>query len=161
MGAADRLRQINEYHPIIGIVVFALITLQPILGILHHIFFKKQSKRTFWSYAHIWLGRIVVTLGIINGGLGLMLADNTRSGEIAYGVVAGIIWLIWMVAAVYGEIKRKKGPDHDAPPAYKEQHGDGAYSPWQSETSEVGHAGHETAAPAQPARGVHEYYGGT
>jgi hypothetical protein len=49
-----------------------------------------------------------VTLGIINGGLGLLLADNTTSGAIAYGIVAAIVWLMWVAAAVYGEIKRAR-----------------------------------------------------
>jgi len=35
-----------------------------------------------------------------------MLANNSQSGEIAYGVVAGIVWCVWVAAAVYGEIKR-------------------------------------------------------
>lgn len=48
----------------------------------------------------------MITLGIINGGLGLRLSNNTRKGEIAYGVVAGVIWLVWMAAALLGEIRR-------------------------------------------------------
>ena len=42
--------------------------------------------------------------GIINGGLGLQLAANTKKGEIAYGVVAGIIGLIYILVTVF---KRK------------------------------------------------------
>lgn len=30
-------------------------------------------------------------LAVINGGLGLKLAANTTGGEIAYGVVAGVV----------------------------------------------------------------------
>jgi hypothetical protein len=100
--------QIHTYHPIIGIVVLALLIFQPLLGYIHHLYFKRTHRRTAWSYAHIWLGRIVITIGIINGGLGLKLANNSRSGEIAYGIVAGIIWLVWMAAAVYGEIKKAR-----------------------------------------------------
>lgn len=54
-----------------------------------------------WSVAHVWWGRIIVTLGIINAGLGLQLSDNTTKGEIAYGVVvAGVVWLVWVAVAV-------------------------------------------------------------
>jgi len=42
-----------------------------------------------------------VTLGIINGGLGLMLSENTVKGEIAYGVVAGVMWLTWLAVVVW------------------------------------------------------------
>jgi hypothetical protein len=59
------------------------------------------------------MGRILITLGMINGGLGLLLADNASRGEkIAYGVIAGFIWLLWMVIAVLGELSmaRNAGP---------------------------------------------------
>jgi len=81
---------------------------------MHHIYFKRVGRRTFWSQAHIWLGRAGITLGIINGGLGLELAENTRKGEIAYGVIAGVIWLVYVAVIIFGEIKRKKS----APPPY-------------------------------------------
>lgn len=35
-------------------------------------------------------------MGIINGGLGLQLAANSTKGEMAYGIVAGIIGLVWI-----------------------------------------------------------------
>jgi hypothetical protein len=69
-------KQLDQAHPIIGIVLFILIFFQPILGYMHHRLFKKYKRRTFWSHAHIWLGRIIITLGIINGGLGLDLAHK-------------------------------------------------------------------------------------
>ncbi|KAI4856553.1 hypothetical protein E4T45_01983 [Aureobasidium sp. EXF-8846] len=80
----------------------------PILGYMHHRLFKKYKRRTFWSHAHIWLGRIIITLGIINGGLGLDLANNSRKGEIAYGVVAGIVYLIYIISIFVGESKRRR-----------------------------------------------------
>lgn len=45
-------------------------------------------------------------LAVVNGGLGLKLAANTKNGEIAYGVVAGVIGLIYILFAVF---KRKGG----------------------------------------------------
>ncbi|KAF2398912.1 hypothetical protein EJ06DRAFT_463661, partial [Trichodelitschia bisporula] len=99
---------LQKYHPIIGLVVFGLLCFQPFLGILHHILYRRHGRRSAGSHLHIWLGRIVVTIGIINGGLGLRLAGNTYGGQIAYGVVAGVIWLVWMIAAVFGESKRAR-----------------------------------------------------
>jgi hypothetical protein len=52
---------------------------------------------------------------MINGGLGLLLASDapaftgvapSRGQIIAYGVIAGIMWLLWVSASVYGERKR-------------------------------------------------------
>lgn len=111
--------QLNNAHPIIGIVLFILLAFQPILGLLHHSYFKKYSRRTFWSYGHLWLGRIIITLGIINGGLGLNLADNTTSGKIAYAVVAAIMFAAFVAASVYGEIKRARRKP--TPPSYTER----------------------------------------
>jgi len=105
---ATEIRQLNNAHPILGIVVFALLFFQPILGLLHHWLFRKYSRRVVWSYGHLWLGRIIITLGIINGGLGLRLARNSKSGEIAYGVVAAVMWLAYVASAVVGELRRRK-----------------------------------------------------
>lgn len=80
--------------------------------------FKKHLRRTVWSYAHLWLGRIIVTLGIINGGLGLRLARRmmpvgmmgtpSRGAIIGYGVAAGCMWLLYVSAVIVGEIRRSR-----------------------------------------------------
>ncbi|KAL8830022.1 MAG: hypothetical protein Q9170_005923 [Blastenia crenularia] len=97
---------IDTYHPVIGLVVIGLATVQPVLGTVHHRIYKSRKQTTWWATAHVWLGRIIITLAIINGGLGLRLSDNTRKGEIAYGVVAGVVWLVWMGFAVWAEAKK-------------------------------------------------------
>jgi hypothetical protein len=129
---------LNTYHPIIGIVLFTLLFFQPILGYIHHVQYKRHSRRTIWSYGHIWLGRIVITLGMINGGLGMLLASDapaflsfrpTRGQIVAYGVIAGIMWLLWVAAIVVGERRRRtRAPvaaakeaevDNESPPPYR------------------------------------------
>jgi hypothetical protein len=127
---ATHLRVLSHAHPIIGILVLVLLFFQPFLGFIHHYAFKKHSRRVVWSYAHIWLGRAVITLGIINGGLGLQLSTQVdrfapkQSTIIGYSVAAGIVWLIWVISAIYGENKRRKAQVAAAkqtPPAYKEE----------------------------------------
>ena len=78
------------------------------LGQIHHVMFKKYHERTVWSYAHIWLGRVAIFLGIVNGGLGLQLADNTSTGTIAYAVVAAVAGIAYIAAIVYSEWRRSK-----------------------------------------------------
>ena len=80
--------------------------MQPVLGTIHHRIYKTKKQRTAWATAHVWLGRIIITLAIINGGLGLRLSENTRKGEIAYGVIGGVVWLIWMAIAVWAEARK-------------------------------------------------------
>lgn len=125
---------LDTYHPIIGIVVFVLLFFQPILGFVHHVQYKKYNRRTIWSHGHLWLGRIVITLGMINGGLGLLLASDAPAftgfapsqGEIiAYGVIAAIMWLLWVASAIIGERKRARAQreaDASPPPYNKEQY---------------------------------------
>ncbi|EMD60695.1 hypothetical protein COCSADRAFT_40304 [Bipolaris sorokiniana ND90Pr] len=107
---ARGLNQTGAYHAIIGMILLAVLFFMPFLGYMHHVFFKKVQSRTIWSHAHIWVGRIFITLGILNGGFGLRLAQcanlSSRAGQIVYGVVAGLIWLAWVGAIVIGEKKR-------------------------------------------------------
>ncbi|KAF3006807.1 hypothetical protein E8E13_010450 [Curvularia kusanoi] len=123
---ASEMEMLDHHHPIIGIVVLILVFLQPFLGFLHHMLFKKYQSRTLWSYAHIWVGRIAVTLGIINGGLGLQWADSmnmsSRGGIIAYAVIAVFVWLAWVAASIIGE-RRRSRKLAEAPPKYEGQHG--------------------------------------
>lgn len=59
---------------------------------------------TWTALLHIWYGRILILLGIVNGGLGLRLADNSDGGEVAYGVIGGIsgVAVLGMVCWVEG-----------------------------------------------------------
>lgn len=119
---ASSMEMLDHYHPIIGIVVFVLVSLQPFFGYVHHLMFKKHESRTLWSYVHIWLGRIAITLGIINGGLGLQWAGSmhmsSKSGSIAYAIIAIHVWLAWVAASVYGERRQKKVMEK--PPKYED-----------------------------------------
>ncbi|GAB7352716.1 hypothetical protein MBLNU459_g3071t1 [Dothideomycetes sp. NU459] len=99
---------LTDKHSIIGIVVFVLVFPQPFTGWLHHRYFKGTFSRSAWSHAHVWLGRIIVTIGIINGGFGLQLAENSTAGTITYGVVGGFIWLVYVACAIWGEMRKSK-----------------------------------------------------
>lgn len=115
---ASNFHMLGETHAILGIVVFCLLFFQPILGFAHHVSFKKHGKRGLWSYCHLWIGRLVITLGIINGGLGLKLAKKTgefgaptapsNSQVIAYSVVAAVMWFLYVLAAIVGEARRTR-----------------------------------------------------
>ena len=41
----------------------------------------------------------------------MKFADNTTGGKIAYGVVAGIIWLVWISVAVWHDLKKQQPPE--------------------------------------------------
>ena len=90
---ADRGDYLSSNHAIIGLVVVGFITLQPITGYLHHRFYKRQAPGVNrFTGLHVWGGRAMVTLGIVNGGLGLQLAGSSNTFKIAYSVVAAVVW---------------------------------------------------------------------
>lgn len=100
--------QLNSAHPIIGICVIALLLFQPILGIVHHNIYNRTHRRTFWAWGHVWLGRCLLILGAINGGLGLQLSGNTVKGEIAYGVVAAVVFLFYVVVVGVSYMRERR-----------------------------------------------------
>jgi len=111
-GLGIKLAKLTDYlyksqgmtHTIFGTVIVALFILQPFIGLLHHYNYKKTNSRSQISYVHIWLGRIVIILAMVNGGLGLKLANNSKNGEIAYGVVAGAVGVLYTAFVL---LKRK------------------------------------------------------
>ncbi|EPE05928.1 integral membrane protein [Ophiostoma piceae UAMH 11346] len=98
----------TNYHPILGLVVLATLFLQPMLGYIHHVRFKQLGRRTVWSHLHLWNGRIGITVGIIDGGLGLQLANAPRRIKTAYIAVAVILWSLWMLVAIANETRRAR-----------------------------------------------------
>ncbi|RGP74308.1 cellobiose dehydrogenase [Fusarium longipes] len=96
----------KQAHTRMGTAVCALITLQPILGYMHHRHFLSHGKRGIISHIHIWFGRALMIIGIVNGGLGLQLASSSRAFIIAYSVIAGLAAVLYLGAAVVGERRR-------------------------------------------------------
>jgi sulfite exporter TauE/SafE len=89
-------------------VVVCLLAIQPALGYAHHRHFLKHQRRGPISHVHIWYGRVLMLLGVINGGLGLQLADARKSLIIAYGVVAGIMFLVYAIGTTLASMRKKR-----------------------------------------------------
>jgi hypothetical protein len=54
---------------------------------------------------HIWGGRVLLLLGLINGITGVQLSKNKSPAYIAYGVIAGV-FLVAYVGIVYLKNRR-------------------------------------------------------
>jgi hypothetical protein len=106
-------QQIGTTHAIVGIVVIGGLLLQPVTGLAHHLLYKRVGGPNVATYPHIWWGRSIITLGIINGGLGLRLSGNTTYSEITYGVVAGFMWLLWMFVILVAFIASREKYEAD------------------------------------------------
>jgi hypothetical protein len=102
------------YHQVIGYVLVAIIlSAQPILGLLQHLHFRNTGTRSGMGVGHQWLGRIVIIIGVVNGGLGMRQSGPVGDGwvpnyaPIVYSTVAAVVFLIY-VAVVMGTALRKK-----------------------------------------------------
>ncbi|KAI1625052.1 hypothetical protein EDD37DRAFT_374677 [Exophiala viscosa] len=61
-------------HVVVGLLVTStIIVVQPAMGILQHLYFKRTGKKSIFAYVHRWVGRVMICLGWINSGLGFQL----------------------------------------------------------------------------------------
>ncbi|KAF7957464.1 hypothetical protein EAE96_003045 [Botrytis aclada] len=139
---------LSSTHSIIGLVVAGCLLLQPITGLTHHMLYKRRGGPNVATYPHVWWGRAAITLGIINGGLGLRLADNSKKGEIAYGVIAGFIWVTWVAVILFATVKSRgrRGSDMGGSGAPVIRH----------KSSTEGSYFHDNSSPPQSVQGVHD-----
>ena len=107
-------QQLDTYHSIIGLVVVVALLAQPVSGMTHHLLYKRTGGANIATYPHIWWGRAIVTLGIINGGFGLQLSANTTKGEVAYAIFASVMWVLWMVVIVFCFAKSRRTAEEKA-----------------------------------------------
>lgn len=111
-GLGIHLARADEYlqkpHAIIGMLLLGVLFFMPILGAVHHKIYQKVSNRTIWAYGNIITGRVAIVLGMINGGLGLQLADAARSYRVVYGVFAAMMAVLYLGAVVFGELRRAR-----------------------------------------------------
>ncbi|KAL3421435.1 hypothetical protein PVAG01_07880 [Phlyctema vagabunda] len=62
-----------------------------LMGYLHHLNYRQLMRRTWVSYGHIWLGKLVLALGIVNTKLGLDY----------FGAQKKALLLWWMCLGLY------------------------------------------------------------
>lgn len=114
----------SDPHTKLGAGILVLALLMPILGLIHHSMYKRKAAqhkkggprpgRTAPGYVHLWLGRALIVLGMINGGLGIRLASNSPLSSspkmkiILYSVGAAVMLLLYVIFIVLGETRRAK-----------------------------------------------------
>ncbi|KAK5174806.1 uncharacterized protein LTR77_001889 [Saxophila tyrrhenica] len=105
---------LDHVHSIIGMVLLGVLFIQPLGGVLHHRAYEVKQSRTIVSYIHIWLGRLAILLGMINGGLGIQLRGDVKHGYIiAYSVVAGVMGVLFLAVIAFGEVQASRRPKTD------------------------------------------------
>ncbi|KAK8044288.1 hypothetical protein PG993_004312 [Apiospora rasikravindrae] len=112
----------RETHTVFGTVIVCLMVLQPIGGYLHHLYYVKHQRRGVVSHVHIWYGRALMVLGVVNGGLGIELVRNNAGGGtglvVAYSVVAGVIGLLYIAVKGFASFRKRRGAGPRGPGAY-------------------------------------------
>jgi hypothetical protein len=59
---------------------------------------------------------------MINGGLGMHISGNATGGQImAYALLASVVFVAWMICAIFGEIRKHR---RDVPRRPKRQRDD-------------------------------------
>ncbi|KAI1165582.1 hypothetical protein F5B18DRAFT_610236 [Nemania serpens] len=110
-----RSSKFNTAHQIVGIFVFIFVIAQLVLGYLHHRIYKKTQQPTKMAPIHVWLGRVVILLGIVNGFTGFPLALSPNYDFALLGVVAAVLpafLLILLLKKVFKRFMQKmKQPD--------------------------------------------------
>ncbi|KIW08246.1 uncharacterized protein PV09_01173 [Verruconis gallopava] len=95
-------------HKQIGLVVIIIMTLQPVIGIMHHMIFKKSEKSTIYGYVHRFLGRAALIMGGINIGLGIQLGHATLQRTVAYSVITAFFFgAYFAVTLLFGPESRR------------------------------------------------------
>ncbi|KIY00819.1 uncharacterized protein Z520_03485 [Fonsecaea multimorphosa CBS 102226] len=99
---------LDGYHMVIGYILVAWMgVFQPTLGLLQHIHFRRYGTRSAYGQTHRWLGRAMIMLGVINGGLGFKTAGNIGSDDVptysvaVYSVFAVVVFIIYLVVLFF------------------------------------------------------------
>ncbi|ETN44260.1 uncharacterized protein HMPREF1541_10811 [Cyphellophora europaea CBS 101466] len=129
----------NDVHPRLGLAILAIAFFQPIFGFVHHRIFKKRGR------VHLWVGRSLIVLGIINGGLGIRLTSfspfrtdaQTRTSAIVYGVIAGVMFALYALLVAMFETRRKRAQGKAPPYNIAQQKGLPSYEESQSSASSL------------------------
>lgn len=99
---------INKTHPVLGLFIFTLLPLQAIAGYWHHLTFVAKGTRSIGSYIHLWMGRLIISFGLLNGIFGFQMAGNASSGEAGACYFFGsVMWLAYIFCIWKGEKRRK------------------------------------------------------
>ncbi|KAH7150796.1 hypothetical protein DER46DRAFT_562262 [Fusarium sp. MPI-SDFR-AT-0072] len=111
--AADRGGDwFHESHVVLGTIVCVLMIVQPILGWMHHTNYVKYQRRTTISYGHIWYGRVIMIVGIVNGGIGLQLSGASTGLIVAYSVVGILVSAIYAAGAIHKMVQMRRKEHH-------------------------------------------------
>ncbi|KAK8071161.1 hypothetical protein PG997_011364, partial [Apiospora hydei] len=93
----NRSKNFSSAHQVIGIFIFIFVLGQFALGFFHHRMYQKTEKPSKMGPIHVWLGRFIIVMGVINGFLGFNLAQSSHWNLILGGLVIFVFPVIALI----------------------------------------------------------------
>lgn len=93
--------------------MLGLLTVQPFTELLNHFLFSRWPNVRYLGHGHLYVGRIVIAAGMIQGGLGFAYAAKIdrempmrpgpypRGVHITYGVLAGVLFVVYAAIIIW------------------------------------------------------------
>ncbi|KAK5382478.1 hypothetical protein LTS13_003142 [Exophiala xenobiotica] len=81
------------------VIVGLLVAVQPDLGVLQHLYFRKAERRGIFGWIHLFLGRSILILGLVNGARGFKLARDGKTAP--YYAVFGLICAVYICVLLW------------------------------------------------------------
>ncbi|KAI2627358.1 putative iron reductase domain protein [Hypomontagnella submonticulosa] len=133
----NRTKSYNTAHQVIGILIFIFIIAQFALGYFHHRTFKKTQQTTKMAPIHVWLGRLMLVLGVINAFLGFPLALSPNYDWAIGGLALFIFPAMAFILLTKNLISKRWNKSKDEPKGYNME-------PWQQPNAQAGYGGSAT-----------------
>jgi hypothetical protein len=94
---ASKGQQFQFGHQWLGLIIFLALILQAALGWYHHRRYvaDKPTSRRWFTHAHLWLGRLLLFLALINIGLGMQLYGNSVGAQVGWYLITIIITALY------------------------------------------------------------------
>ncbi|RVX70572.1 hypothetical protein B0A52_05223 [Exophiala mesophila] len=109
-------RSISITHQYVGILLVCGLAVQTVLGWRHHVIHLQISRRTWMGLVHVWLGRVILPVGMINVLTGLLLRHYGWL-TIALTIAAATIEVVLLTLIVGRAQNRRPGATQKAPSA--------------------------------------------
>ncbi|QIW95622.1 hypothetical protein AMS68_001140 [Peltaster fructicola] len=98
---------LTSAHQILGLIVTPLLLVQAAGGLLNHALFKRTGKSSWINVVHKYLGPTLITIGMLNGYLGIDFADDQE--YIKPYIITLVVWtfVLAMSTAVVRRYQRR------------------------------------------------------
>lgn len=111
------LVQLAGFHPIMGMMLLALLTIQPFTELINYFLYRRWPRIRYIGYIHIWTGRTILLGGMVHGGLGFAYSAKLdrempmRKGPwpkvvpIMYGIIASLVAIAYAATITWTQIR--------------------------------------------------------